>query len=36
MPAIRLVHRRNRLWFCVAGTICVRTYPAARRLLEAA
>lgn len=30
---IRLTHQRGRLWFEVNGVVCVRTYPAAIKLL---
>lgn len=31
---ITLVHRNGRLYFCVAGVICVKTYPAALKVLK--
>jgi hypothetical protein len=31
---ITLVHRNGRFWFCVAGMQCVRTYPAAMKVLK--
>ena len=31
---ITLAFRNGRLWFCVAGVECVRTYPAAMRVLK--
>lgn len=31
---IRLAYRNWKLWFCVAGVQCVRTWPAAQRVLK--
>lgn len=31
---ICLVYRRGQLWFCVAGAVCVRSYPQAVRLMR--
>lgn len=30
---IKLVYKRGRYWFQVAGAVCVATYPQARKLL---
>ena len=31
---IRITYLKGRYWFCVAGAVCVATYPKARKLLE--
>jgi hypothetical protein len=33
-PSIRFTFRRGRLWFEVAGVVCVATYPQAIQLLQ--
>jgi hypothetical protein len=33
-PRITLTHRNGRLFFCVAGVICVKSWPAAVRILK--
>jgi hypothetical protein len=33
-PRITFTHRNGRLFFCVAGVICVRTWPQAIRILK--
>lgn len=31
---ITFAYRNGRLWFCIAGAQCVRTYPAAMKVLR--
>lgn len=31
---ITLAYRNGRFFFCVAGVICVKTYPAAQKVLR--
>jgi hypothetical protein len=33
-PRITLARRNGRLFFCVAGVLCVKTWPAAMKVLK--